>query len=233
MGRWYMSIGMVQTQGMRRAASLWLASIPLFPAPGADAGVVSYSLFPPSHRGATAIYLDTTYCKAKYAFPEQKESIAYVARTVKALLDKGPSAPQQQGQEGEEQIGREDEPGGGEEMEQQQQQQPMTSQGGNGAAHAHTLGAKPAIDANTAQGEGASRGLVTGSGAVGGDSSAVPGQQAWSSTGLKSTDATPTSVTHRQLFLISTYVIGKEKILFAVRVCHPAYQLHSQHGVWG
>lgn len=37
--------------------------------------------------GADAVFLDTTYCNKRHAFPPQEESVGYIVHTLKALLE--------------------------------------------------------------------------------------------------------------------------------------------------
>lgn len=39
-------------------------------------------------KGADALFLDTTYCNPRYTFPEQQQSVDYVADTICSLLQK-------------------------------------------------------------------------------------------------------------------------------------------------
>jgi hypothetical protein len=150
-----------------------------------------------------------------------------VARTVKALLDQGP-APQEEEEEEDNQQQQQQQP---EQMQEeegeeggpapaagvQEQQQPVASAQAAGDSAVPDMGvvpstlteqgiqAEPHTKGVPIQGEGPVEGLVTG--------------PVTSATWEGGAQAAECGVAHRQLFLISTYVIGKEKILFAVSQC--------------
>eukprot|EP00850_Spirogloea_muscicola_P002495 SM000009S23624 [mRNA] locus=s9:1126881:1136155:- [translate_table: standard] len=169
--------------------------------------------------GADAVFLDTTYCNPRYVFPDQAESVAYVADTVHQLMqseegvkqDSGGAADadsnvptEGEGGEAGVQESRLEEEEGGEEGGDEEEGGGEDGLGGEGLEPTPASAARPDLP-------------VPETCEVDEDElSALPPPSLPQASG-KAAGGT--------LYLLSTYVIGKEKILTAVaRRC--GCQLH-------
>ncbi len=166
-------------------------------------------------RGPSALYLDTTYCNPRYTFPPQEQSVQYVADTIAQLMEQpveeeGHQVEQGQGQgQGQEQQGQEQQGQGQEQQGQEQQGQGQEQQG------QEQQGQEQQGQGQEQQGqqeEGQQQELCAEPGVEG---AGPAGCQAGSAAADCEVPAAG-GAHHAQLFLISTYVIGKERILLAV-----------------
>jgi DNA ligase 1 len=185
--------------------------------------------------GCDGLYLDTTYAKEKHTFPEQKESIDYVVRTVRAALredglvpgggpgEEGESAGAGAGVRGggEDEDEDEEEQGDGEAAQQQRDDISIdtVNEGGDGGRREDSQrtvdeGAEEAAAAvetppTAPRDRGPGEPSTTG-GSAGGDALAAAAAAAVDSS------SDPARGRYKTLVVISTYVIGKERILSAL-----------------
>lgn len=144
-------------------------------------------------RGPSALYLDTTYCNPRYTFPPQEQSVQYVADTIAQLME-------QQPEEGQGQQGQQEQK---EQKEQGQEQQGQEEQGQG----PEQQGQKQRQQEEGQQQEQCAEPGVEGAGPAGCQAGSAAAECDVPAAG---------GARHAQLFLISTYVIGKERILLAV-----------------